>query len=227
MDQYTGLSQDTKSIHISYNEIVLLHTLCMENRSEMITNPDDPLYELIQRLGMAGPTPESLKENYYFNLRLRDTRRSSVENDVGLTSPTSPVDTKSDVTVLNQITNILKELPSLPASKNSFEFNLLDILNAGCSHAQQKGDAEFVQRIRDAIEVLGRAQTSGYDEEKLLQEIQNNAHKRMKRKQVLEKKIALLDKVSADIAKRREYLQDQLDLYHQYLTNSISKSFAR
>jgi len=125
------LSGDVKSINISYNEVALVHRLCYEN-IDTITSPmynenksgtevvdvngvrtdnDENIYKFVQQLNKFGPPPEPLspKNNYYFNLKLKNPSINLDDNEEGAVDN---VTLKKHVKDL--ISTILRYLPSLP-----------------------------------------------------------------------------------------------------------------
>jgi Ras GTPase-activating-like protein IQGAP2/3 len=223
MDQFVELSQDTKHINISYNEVVLLHKLCDDNMNTIAPLPNDPVRNMVIQLRKMGQAPDTVhaKDNYYFNMRLKNPENPDVfivKDEQALKK-----------TVRASISSILRDLPTLP-SESFHDFSLSDVLKAGQTRALDQEDKEFANRIKQGMELLQKVQDmeGGLDShnETILKDIFQDLENKAKIKQESDKKLALLMKVLNDVQAKRAYLNSQLDMYNQYFANALSKTFS-
>ncbi|KAL0480376.1 Ras GTPase-activating protein, partial [Acrasis kona] len=232
LDQFEAFSQESRTLHISFNEVVLMHKLCHDHINTMAPHGDDPFRALIQRLNARGPPPEQLssKENFYFTLKLIDQERGRIEeakdgtlysargDEGNVNSPNASTYLKARHAVMNT----LLELPPLPTHQDDNHATIQSIL----SKVKADQPDRIVKMIEEACTLWDIAQNEDdRDQQDLLDDIKTVLDKRNYRKQTLETRIAIIERVSGEIINRRQYLQSQHQMYEEYFKNTMSKSF--
>ncbi|EFC45070.1 rasGTPase-activating protein [Naegleria gruberi] len=203
--------------------------LTIESSSESAqpskTEFDELLYKFIQQLNKFGPPPEALspKNNYYFNLKLKNPTQIIELNDSLANNSTLKKNVK------DLISTVLRDLPSLP--KDDITYSISDVLLAGETLCNERQNSEFAKRIGVAIDQLKLLQDQITEEEQkefdtmLVKEIFEELETKKLMRKTLKKKIEVLTSVLSDINEKREYLKTQLDMYNTYFTNTLSKTF--
>ncbi|KAL9657634.1 hypothetical protein ABK040_012713 [Willaertia magna] len=247
--KFFELSEEARTINISYNEVALIHKLCFDNieaitspsklmkrnsigdvqdqfREELIkTEADDLIYQYIQQLNRYGPPPEqvSAKNNYYFNLKLKNPTRIKEDDSYDFYGQTIRKQVKDLICL------ILRELPPLPKDNNNYTIS--DVLKAGRTHCLEKNQMEFANKIKitlDHIQILLNQETEetkkDFDKLLLMEIFEEIAKKRLVR-QTLKKKIEALHSVLLDVEEKREFLKSQLEMYNTYFSNTLKKTF--
>jgi len=144
--------------------------------------PNDPVRKLLLQLNRLGPPPELLptKDNYYFNLKLKNPIMTDSSPSINIElSKSNAIDSNNNEQLLmlrwlnkkeNQfdlkkqmrksISNILRDLPVLPSEASISDqaqyvkFKLSDVLKAGKRLSVENEDLELNDRIKKGLDLL-------------------------------------------------------------------------
>lgn len=221
MDKYLALERTNETIiNISLNEMYFIHELLINHKTEVIKGEDDPLVEILEKLG---PAPEQLprKDNVNVDLVLSDRLKDEDISSGKLTPEQIYAETKF------LLFTIIKALPA-DDSEVTMQQTVKSTLAMAKKYAKDNNDkalADKVKRINkncsDLVKVGYLKEDDNYAQlrKDAVQELYNYEEQIKKTQQMMQRLEAVLKSVES----HQTFLTAQYEAYTTYLKDVTEK----
>eukprot|EP00005_Dracoamoeba_jomungandri_P012884 CAMPEP_0174270946 /NCGR_PEP_ID=MMETSP0439-20130205/46340_1 /TAXON_ID=0 /ORGANISM="Stereomyxa ramosa, Strain Chinc5" /LENGTH=694 /DNA_ID=CAMNT_0015360643 /DNA_START=127 /DNA_END=2208 /DNA_ORIENTATION=+ len=214
LDQYLMLGRTNENvINISFNEMYFIHELLNTHREQLIQSNDDPLKELLDKLGQA-PAQLPRKDNANIDLVLSDRYHDHEESNDKFTPEQMYAETKF------LLFTIIKSLPS--ELKDAASKELEEMLSMAKEYAKQTQNKHLEEKCKtitkncsELVKIGFMSAESDYAQlrKDTSMELENYEAQIAKTKELIERLASVLESVNL----HQTFLTEQVEAYKSYL----------